>query len=57
MRFKQLVEDRYFISKNANISYSDTGLMTPTERKYIIEFINRDITRQNEAMEKAIKKK
>lgn len=57
MRFKQIVEDRYFISKNANISYSDTGLMTPTERKYIIEFINRDITRQNEAMEKAIKKK
>lgn len=39
------------------MSYTDTGLMTPTERRMIIEFINKDIAAQNEAIQKSMKKR
>lgn len=38
-RFKQIVEERYEISKNINTSYTDLGKITPLERKYILGFI------------------
>ena len=38
-RFKQIVEERYEISKTINTSYNDVGKMTPRERKYILDFI------------------
>ena len=51
-RYKDLVQERYFISKQTNTSYEDVGKMTPTERMYIIKFISDEIKRQNEIVEK-----
>ena len=39
IRFKQIVQERYLISKNINTSYNDTGKITPTERRYLLEFM------------------
>lgn len=38
-RYKEIVQERYFISKNINTSYNDIGKITPAEREYLIEFI------------------
>lgn len=38
-RYKEIVQERYFISKNINTSYNDIGKITPTEREYILKFI------------------
>lgn len=42
-RYKELVRERYYISKTINTSYSDTGQLTPIEREYILEFIADEI--------------
>lgn len=42
-RYKELVRERYYISKTINTSYSDTGQLTPIEREYILEFITEEI--------------
>lgn len=39
IRFKQLVQECYLISKNINTSYNDVVQMTPTERQYILSFL------------------
>lgn len=49
-RFKQIVKERYIISKNSNISYQDTGTMTPIEREYVLQFIQEDLKRQIDAI-------
>ena len=38
-RFKQIVQERYVISKMINTSYNDVGEITPLERRYIMEFL------------------
>lgn len=47
-RYKEIVKERYYISKNINTSYNEVGKMTPTERYYIIEFINQELKKQEE---------
>lgn len=49
-RFKQIVKERYVISKNSNISYQDTGVMSPVEREYVLQFIQEDLKRQVDAI-------
>ena len=51
-RYKEIVKDRYFISKHSNISYSDTGAMSPTEREYIKDFIISDLKEQQKVLDK-----
>ena len=51
-RYKEIVKERYYIAKHGNISYFDTGKMTPVERDYIIEFIEEDLKRQKDFVEK-----
>ena len=51
-RYKDLVQERYYISKQINTSYEDVGRMTPIERAYIIKFISDEIKRQNEMIER-----
>ena len=51
IRLKQLVKERFFISKHLNTSYIDTIDITPLERKYLLEFIVEDYQRQKEARE------
>lgn len=43
IRYKEIVKERYLISKNLNTSYNEIGQITPTERQYLIEFIAEEI--------------
>lgn len=51
-RFKQIVQERYIISKHSNTSYIDTLEVTPTERTYLIQFILDDLQKQKEMIDK-----
>ena len=52
LRYKEIVRERWIITKQCNMGYVDTAAMTPTERNYVLEFIAEDIKRTNEAIEK-----
>ena len=51
-RYEQIVEERYQISKHTHTSYEDLAHVTPLERKYLLEFIKRDLERENEVRRK-----
>ena len=51
IRYKEIVQERFYISKNLNTSYADTGNITPTEKEYLIDFIIDDIKRQKAQIE------
>lgn len=55
-RYQEIVKERYFITKNAGVSYEDTGKMTPTERGLYINFIVEEFEKAKNAMEEAKKK-
>ena len=52
-RFREIVKERYLISKNCHTSYSDTKDITPTEREYILQFIIEDLQKQKDLIDKA----
>ena len=52
VRFQQIVEERYQISKHIHTSYGELGNITPTERQYLLHFIKRDIEHDNELIAK-----
>ena len=52
-RFKDIVRERYFISKKCNTSYNEVGEITPQERKYLIEFILDELEKEKQAIEQA----
>ena len=52
-RYKEIVKERYVITKNTNTSYGDTGDITPLERQYLLSFIEEDLKRTKENLEKA----
>ena len=52
IRYKEIVRERFFISKHSNISYSDTGKMSPTERELIKGFIISDLKEQQKIIDK-----
>ena len=56
-RFKEITEERYLITKYTHTSYSDTGEMTPIERDYVLNFIIKDLQRENEIRQKAVNQK
>ena len=51
-KYKELVRERYFISKHSNISYSDTGKMSPVERGYVRDFIIEELKEQQKILDK-----
>ena len=55
-RYKEIVKERWYISKHTNTSYSDTGNITPLEREYLIEFINEDLKATKDIIEKSNRK-
>lgn len=55
-KFKQIVKERYLITKHTNTSYSDTGGITPTERDLLLQFISEDLQKTKEAIEESEKK-
>ena len=54
VRYEQLVEERYQISKHIHTSYLDIGKITPTERKYLLEFIRQDLQRESDLRDKVL---
>lgn len=52
IRYKEIVEERWYISKHLHTSYNDVGEITPIERNYLIEFIVRELDKEKESMEK-----
>ena len=50
-RYKDIVRERYIISKNINTSYSDTADISPLERGYLMQLIQDDLLRKQEIME------
>lgn len=52
VRYEQIVEECYVISKRIHTSYNDLKLISPLERTYLLQFIQRDIERENELREK-----
>jgi hypothetical protein len=55
-RYKEIVKERYLISKNINTSYNEVGKITPVERKYLIEFLAEEIKKSKELAEQAKQK-
>lgn len=51
VRFKEIVRERYLISKNINTSYNDVGQITPRERGYLIEFMIDEIKKSKQLVE------
>ena len=52
VRYEQIVEECYMISKRIHTSYNDLKQISPLERTYLLQFIRRDIERENELREK-----
>ena len=50
-RFKQIVQERYIISKRSNTSYTDVGKISPVERQYLLDIIIDEINREKERIE------
>lgn len=51
VRYKEIVRERYLISKNINTSYNDIGQITPRERGYLIEFMIDEIKKSKQLVE------
>lgn len=52
IRYKEIVTERYLISKNIHTSYIDVGKMTPLERQYILELLVDEQKRAKELEQK-----
>lgn len=51
-KFKEIVQERYLISKHTNTSYADTKDITPTERSLLLNFVVKDLEKQRDLIEK-----
>ena len=51
-KYKRIVEQCYLISHQINTSYTDILKISPREREYMLEFINEEIRKQKESLEK-----
>ena len=51
-QYKELVKERYLITKHTNTSYNETAEITPLERRYIFEFITDELKKQQEAYDR-----
>ena len=56
IRYKQIANEKYLISRYCNTSYTDVGQLCPMERQYLIEFLTEDLKKQRESIEKVKKK-
>lgn len=50
-RYKRIVEECFYISHQINTSYSDLMRITPRERSYLLEFLNREADELRKAKE------
>lgn len=56
-RYKEIVKERYIISKYCNTSYTDLANVTPTERNYLLEFATEECDKAKEIAEEMKNKK
>ena len=49
-RYKQIVHERYLLTKKLNTSYTDTASITPTERNLLLQFLKDDLQRESDAI-------
>ena len=56
-RSKEIVKERYIISKYCNTSYTDLANVTPTERNYLLEFATEECDKAKEIAEEIKNKK
>lgn len=56
-RYKEIVKERYLISKNLNTSYNEIGQITPLERQYLMEFIADEIKLTQQMIKEKTSKK
>ena len=52
-RLRELIRERYAISKNCCTSYVDVGKITPVEREVLLGCIMEDLKRKKEMMDNA----
>ena len=50
VRYREIVQECYLISKSMNTSYLDLMKVTPIERKYFVEFLLDEQKRTEEAI-------
>lgn len=48
VRYREIVQERYYISKYCNTSYNDVGDITPLERQYLLSFIKDEMEKQQQ---------
>lgn len=53
VRYKEIANEKYLVTKFCNTSYADVASMPPREREYLLEFILNDLKREREAHDKA----
>ena len=51
-RYRDIIKERYEISKNLNTSYVEVGNISPLERSYLIQLIIDDLKRKHEITER-----
>lgn len=56
-QFKQIIWERYAISKFIHTSYNEIGKVTPREREYLLEFIAEDRQRDEKLIKEKIQKR
>lgn len=56
VRFEQIVEERYQISKRIHTSYNELGDITPRERLLLLDLLRKDIEHENEITQKFMDK-
>ena len=56
-RYKEIVKERYIISKYCNTSYTDLANVPPTERNYLLEFATEECDKAKEIAEEMKNKK
>lgn len=56
IRYKQIVKECYYITKNTSTSYTEALELSPTEREYLITFLVDEVKKSQEALEKAKEK-
>lgn len=51
-RLKEIIRERYIISKRLNTSYYDLGKITPFERTELLKLIKEEVDKEDEAFKK-----
>lgn len=57
VRYEEIVKERYIISKSIHTSYNELGKITPTERRYIINYLLEESKQREKQLEEIKNKK